>query len=181
MIVGLNVPVSMKCKTDKPERHKDGSSHHHPMGVFPIEKQVEHIGHCPLSRYSPVAFSPAGALAPSTSSAKLLPLFGDLEPVRLICRGAGLQRTLTAIIGILAVSLGRIIHHSAPFRVVFFRMMFSLLARDRTATAVRFSCLPITRASTPLSANDRRISSSAGVHRLVGTVRLQSFCFTPSA
>jgi hypothetical protein len=44
-MIGLNVPVSMKCKTDKPDRHKDGSGHHHPMGVFPIEQQVEHFGH----------------------------------------------------------------------------------------------------------------------------------------
>ena len=43
----------------------------------------------------------------------------------------------------------------------------SLLARDRTATAVRFNWLPISRASTPRSANDRRISSSSGVHGLV--------------
>src|SRR5258707_15174132 len=49
----LNAPVSMKCKTDKPERHKDDSGQHHPMGVFPIEQQVEHFGHCPLSRYFP--------------------------------------------------------------------------------------------------------------------------------
>jgi hypothetical protein len=47
----------MKCKTDKPGRHKDGSGHHHPMGVFPIEQQVEHFVHCPLSRYFPFAFS----------------------------------------------------------------------------------------------------------------------------
>jgi hypothetical protein len=40
----------MKCKTDKPGRHKDGSGHHHPMGVFPIEKQVEHFA--PLSLFS---------------------------------------------------------------------------------------------------------------------------------
>jgi hypothetical protein len=32
-LIGLNVPVSMKCKTDKPERHKDGSGHHHPVRV----------------------------------------------------------------------------------------------------------------------------------------------------
>jgi hypothetical protein len=52
--IGLNVPISMKYKTDKPERHKDGSGHHHPMGVFPIEQQVEHFGHCP----PPLAISP---------------------------------------------------------------------------------------------------------------------------
>jgi hypothetical protein len=33
--IGLNVPISMKYKTDKPERHKDGSGHHHPMGGIP--------------------------------------------------------------------------------------------------------------------------------------------------
>jgi len=49
----------MKCKTDKPERHKDGPGHHHPMGVFPIEQQVEHFGRCSLSRYFPFAFSPS--------------------------------------------------------------------------------------------------------------------------
>jgi hypothetical protein len=42
----------MKCKTDKPGRHKDGSGHHHPMGVFPIEQQVEHLA-LPPSRYFP--------------------------------------------------------------------------------------------------------------------------------
>jgi len=47
----------MKCKTDKPERHKDGSGHHHPMEVFPIEQQVEHLAIAP-SRYFPFAFSP---------------------------------------------------------------------------------------------------------------------------
>jgi len=47
-MIRLNVPVSMKCKTDKPERHKDGSGHHHPLRLFPIEQQVEHFGH-----YSP--------------------------------------------------------------------------------------------------------------------------------
>src|SRR5438876_5259982 len=52
MIVGPNIPVSMKCKTDKPGRHKDGSGHHHPMGIFPIEQQMEHFP-CPLSRYFP--------------------------------------------------------------------------------------------------------------------------------
>jgi hypothetical protein len=39
---------------------------------------------------------------------KLLPFFRDLQPVRLIGRGARLQRPLTAIVRILAVSLGRI-------------------------------------------------------------------------
>ena len=54
----------MKCKTDKPERHKDGSGQHHPMGVFPIEQQVEHFGHCPLSRYFPFASVRADINAP---------------------------------------------------------------------------------------------------------------------
>src|SRR6266705_6285396 len=44
-------------QADKPERHKDGSGHHHPMGVFPIEEQVEHLAIAP-SRYFPFAFSP---------------------------------------------------------------------------------------------------------------------------
>jgi hypothetical protein len=44
----------MKYKTDKPERHKDGSGHHHPMGVFPIEQQMEHFGHCPLLSLFPL-------------------------------------------------------------------------------------------------------------------------------
>jgi hypothetical protein len=51
----------MKCKTDKPERHKDGSGHHHPMGVFPIEQQVEHFGP-PLSLFplfEPQLYKPA--------------------------------------------------------------------------------------------------------------------------
>src|SRR5438132_11637558 len=47
----------MKCKTDKRESHKDGSGDHHPMGVFPIEQQVEHLAIAP-SRYFPFAFSP---------------------------------------------------------------------------------------------------------------------------
>jgi hypothetical protein len=53
-MIRLNVPVSMKCKTDKPGRHKDGSGHHHPMGIFPIEQQVEHFGHCSLSSLFPL-------------------------------------------------------------------------------------------------------------------------------
>src|SRR5437667_9494834 len=53
LMIRLNDPVSMKCKTDKPGRHKDGSGHHHPMGIFPIEQQMEHFAHCPLSRYFP--------------------------------------------------------------------------------------------------------------------------------
>jgi hypothetical protein len=48
-MIRLNDPVSMKCKTDKPDRHKDGSGHHHPMGVFPIEQQVEHFGRQPAT------------------------------------------------------------------------------------------------------------------------------------
>jgi hypothetical protein len=47
----LTVPVLLECEPDKPERHKDGSGHHHPMGVFPIEQQVEHFGHLPLSLF----------------------------------------------------------------------------------------------------------------------------------
>src|SRR5260370_23438632 len=35
MIRRLSVPVLLECEPDKPERHKDGSGHHHPMGVFP--------------------------------------------------------------------------------------------------------------------------------------------------
>src|SRR5258705_13317588 len=41
LMIRLNVPVSMKGKADKPDRHKDGSGHHHPMG---IEQQVEQFG-----------------------------------------------------------------------------------------------------------------------------------------
>src|SRR5258708_2064949 len=59
--------------------------------------------------------------------------------------------------------------------------MFSLLARDRTATAVRFSWFPITRASTPRSANDRRISSSSGVHGLVANRPISVISPSPSA
>jgi hypothetical protein len=51
--------------------------------------------------------------------------------------------------------------------VVFLSGMCSRRARDRTATAVRFSRIPMPRASVPLSTNDRRISSSARVHGLV--------------
>jgi hypothetical protein len=43
----------MKCKTDKSGRHKDGSGHHHPMGVFPVEEQLEQFGHYAL----PASFS----------------------------------------------------------------------------------------------------------------------------
>jgi hypothetical protein len=45
----------MKYKTDKPGRHKDGSGHHHPMGVFPIEQKVQH-------------FAPSLVIFPSTSA-----------------------------------------------------------------------------------------------------------------
>jgi hypothetical protein len=41
---------------------------------------------------------------------KLLPLFGDLEPVRFIRRSAGLQRALPTIIRILTITLSRT-HH----------------------------------------------------------------------
>src|SRR5258708_19695158 len=34
-MIRLNVPVSIKCKTDKPGCHKDGSGHHHPMRIHP--------------------------------------------------------------------------------------------------------------------------------------------------
>jgi hypothetical protein len=47
----------MKCKTEKPCRHKDGSGQHHPMGVFPIEEQLQEFGHCSLSRYFYFAFA----------------------------------------------------------------------------------------------------------------------------
>ena len=50
----------MKCKTDKPERHKDGSGHHHPMGVFPIEQQVQHLAVAPLSLF-PLRLQPGVA------------------------------------------------------------------------------------------------------------------------
>jgi hypothetical protein len=62
-MIRLNVPVSMKCKTDKPGRHKDGSGHHHPMRIFPIEQQVDHFGRCSLSRLFP--------LRPSAPSLKI--------------------------------------------------------------------------------------------------------------
>jgi hypothetical protein len=43
----------------------------------------------PGQHHFPFALSPSeGALATSTPSASFLPLFGDLEPVRLVCRGA---------------------------------------------------------------------------------------------
>jgi hypothetical protein len=62
-MIRLNVPVSMKCKTDKPSRHKDGSGHHHPMGVFPVEQQVQHLAIAP-SRYFPF-------LSPSSTSRRM--------------------------------------------------------------------------------------------------------------
>src|SRR5436190_22297684 len=37
----------MKCKTDEADRHKDGSAHHHPMRIFPIEEQVQHLAIAP--------------------------------------------------------------------------------------------------------------------------------------
>src|SRR5258707_6637490 len=67
----LNVPVSMQCKTDKPERHKDGSGHHHPMGVFPIEQQMQHLA-IALSRYFPFAFRAARACASLCSNSARL-------------------------------------------------------------------------------------------------------------
>jgi hypothetical protein len=63
----------------------------------------------------------------------------------------------------------------------FLTRMFSLLARDRTASAVRFNRFPIPRASTPFSANDRRISSSAGVHGLVANRPVSVISPLPSA
>jgi hypothetical protein len=65
----LNVPVSMKCKTDKPERHKDGSGHHHPMGVFPIEEQLQEFGHCSLVILLPLRLQPSFARYPLGSQA----------------------------------------------------------------------------------------------------------------
>src|SRR5258708_12608381 len=59
--------------------------------------------------------------------------------------------------------------------------MFNLAARDRTATPVRFSWLPISRGSTPLSANDRRTSSSAGVQGLAANRPVSVISPSPSA
>src|SRR6266576_5001355 len=53
LMIGPNVSVLIECKPDEPKHDQDGSGHHHPMGVFPIEQQVEHFGHCSLSRYFP--------------------------------------------------------------------------------------------------------------------------------
>src|SRR5258706_3326225 len=59
----LTVPVSMKCKTDKPERHKDGSGHDRAMGVFPIEQQMQQLAialsEAALLRRSEFAVQPA--------------------------------------------------------------------------------------------------------------------------
>jgi hypothetical protein len=52
LLIDRPVPVLAKCKADKSERHKQSSGHHHPMGVFPIEQQVEHFA--PLSRLFPL-------------------------------------------------------------------------------------------------------------------------------
>jgi len=51
-----------KGKTDKSKRHKDGSGHHHPMGVFPIEQKVRHLAIAPSLVISPSP-STLGALA----------------------------------------------------------------------------------------------------------------------
>src|SRR6266851_671462 len=47
------------------------------------------------------------------------------------------------------------------------RSIFSLMARERTACSVRFNCIPISRALTSVSANERSHSSSSGVHGLI--------------
>jgi len=41
------------------------------------------------------------------------------------------------------------------------------MARERTACSVRFNCIPISRAFTSVSANERSRSSSSGVHGLI--------------
>ena len=46
-LVDRPVPILSKGKTDKSKRHKDGSGHHHPMGVFPIEQKVQHLAIAP--------------------------------------------------------------------------------------------------------------------------------------
>jgi len=51
--------------------------------------------------------------------------------------------------------------------VIFLRSIFSLMARERTACSVRFNCIPISRAFTSVSANERSRSSSSGVHGLI--------------
>src|SRR5258705_1092016 len=80
----LNVPVSMKCKTDKPERHKDGSGHHHPMGVFPIEQQMQHLAIAlAVSRYFPFAFRVARACASLCSNSARLSSSGRSKKLSL--------------------------------------------------------------------------------------------------
>jgi len=59
LMIGPNVSVLIECKPDEPKHDQDGSGHHHPMRVFPIEEQLEHFGHCFLSRYFPFALVPA--------------------------------------------------------------------------------------------------------------------------
>src|SRR6266852_4792613 len=56
---------------------------------------------------------------------------------------------------------------SSPFERDFVRSIFSLMARERTACSVRFNCIPISRALTSVSANERSHSSSSGVHGLI--------------
>jgi hypothetical protein len=51
--------------------------------------------------------------------------------------------------------------------VIFLRSIFSLMARERTACSVRFNCIPISRAFTSVSDNERSRSSSSGVHGLI--------------
>ena len=51
--------------------------------------------------------------------------------------------------------------------LIFLRSKFSLMARERTACSVRFNCIPISRAFTSVSANERSRSSSSGVHGLI--------------
>jgi hypothetical protein len=53
LMIRLNLNVFAKRKTDKSKRHKDGSGHHHPMGVFPIEQQVQHSAIDPSLVISP--------------------------------------------------------------------------------------------------------------------------------
>jgi hypothetical protein len=52
-MIRLNLNVFAKRKTDKSKRHKDGSGHHHPMRVFPIEQQVQHSAIDPSLVISP--------------------------------------------------------------------------------------------------------------------------------
>src|SRR5437879_13443781 len=58
LMIGPNVSVLIECKPDESKHDQDGSGHHHPMGVLPIEQQVEHFGHCRLSRYFTFAGDP---------------------------------------------------------------------------------------------------------------------------